>query len=289
MADLRYADQELKWHHADLPWSDAEARRYLESGSNACEVRSKRRYGAAALGFLADLDPLLGVSLRGSLPDDDAVFDLDELRCLILLNRAKRPLRLDRLRELEVLAFDDRPGVEAIARCPALKSLTIWSWAGADLSWLRGGQSVEYIKIEAKGQQFSLNGIQALTALRAGVFLDLTPADLVPLAEQRSLEYLRIEAKRGSPPANLDLAPLRGLTSLAWLTLRFVGSVDSVEPLRSLPLLRGVTLVGTDVRDGDMTPLIDLPPGATVSIDDRPHYSHSANEIDRARSASGRG
>lgn len=62
----------------------------------------------------------------------------------------------------------------------------------------------------------------------------------------------------------LDLSALEGLTELEELRLTFGGRLQSLTPLRALPRLCDVRLRGTTVADGDLSPLDELRPTASV-------------------------
>ena len=285
LSDLRYVDQELRWHRTEAPWSAEDAKLYRTTDRNACDFRTKTKRAASSLRFLTDLDPLLGLTLQGGFREDAVVFGLTHLRCLILMNRAEGQLDLGTLPDLEVLALDNRPGLEQISNCPSLKSFVVWSWRGTDMAAMRAAPALEHLKLEGKGQDFSFDGLQGAQSLRACQLFDVCPIDLSALAPLTQLQFLRVVAPRIGSKHQLDLSPLASLTSLVWLTLDYCGSIPSLAPLRQLPSLAGVSIVGTDVRDGDLRPLLDLPPGATATFDNRPHYSHTSDMVDRIRSS----
>ena len=73
-----------------------------------------------------------------------------------------------------------------------------------------------------------------------------------------------------------DLAPLAALEKLEVLNLTDCGELDSLAPLAGLRNLRAVAFAGekTTLRDGDLSPLLELPKLAMVMFGGRRHYSH---------------
>jgi len=73
-----------------------------------------------------------------------------------------------------------------------------------------------------------------------------------------------------------DLRPLAALEKLEVLNLTDCGELDSLAPLAGLRNLKAVAFAGekTTLRDGDLSPLLELPKLSMVMFGARRHYSH---------------
>jgi hypothetical protein len=60
---------------------------------------------------------------------------------------------------------------------------------------------------------------------------------------------------RAKGEACLDLSDLTRLKGLKELRLVYAGAIHSLRPLLDLPALRDVRLRGTEITDGDLSPL----------------------------------
>ncbi|WP_143054000.1 hypothetical protein [Parapedobacter koreensis] len=168
----------------------------------------------------------------------------------------------------------------------------------ADVNFLQNCSFVETLVIQRYGH-IDLTGIHALSALKK-LALNITANDKQPidfscfpqlevakftwrpkaksLFDCKSLRYLRIEKfnKR-------DLEDLGGLSNLEILKvvsspIKTTGDIDSIKPIRSLKKLKDFRFwESTNVLDGDMTPCIGV---KTVAFKNRPHYTHTKEEID---------
>ncbi|HEX6872674.1 MAG TPA: hypothetical protein VF163_16375 [Micromonosporaceae bacterium] len=287
ISELSFVDSHVRWYDSEVPWRPEDGRRYVDGGFNGLELRAKRRK-SSDIRFLRDLPGLRGVRLIGpGLANDADVFELEDLECLFLLNKATQPLRAERLGRLSVLGLDDRPGLAAVRSLERLRKVVVWRWRGTDLSFLGSHPSLQFLRLEGMRQSFDLVGIEGNPWLQVLWVDEAQVESLAPLSGLSGLKFLTINGSRhGGSPARLDLDALRNLASVEWLTLSFCGAVTSLAPLRDLANLRGLTLTGTEVTDGDLTPLLDLPPTVeSISLFDRPHHSHRLDEILRLRSA----
>jgi hypothetical protein len=70
------------------------------------------------------------------------------------------------------------------------------------------------------------------------------------------------------------------LAELQKLTLGNNGKVESLKPLRGLRNLHWLTFPeSTNIVDGDLTPLLELPSLRKVAFQNRRHYSHRREQI----------
>jgi hypothetical protein len=203
--------------------------------------------------------------------------DLEELG---LLTGCARPLRLDRSPGLRALAVDDRPGLDSVAGLSGLVSLTVTRFKRTDLRFIGDQPALEFLRLEGRHGRVSLDGVQGCPSLTELAVYELSVEALEPLAALHQLRELYITPEPKTPPERgWNLEFVDGLPRLEWLKLG--APVQSLAPLGKAKRLVSVGL--GSVLDGDLTPLLDLPPSVTVVVDDAPHHSHSARAIERLR------
>jgi hypothetical protein len=224
---------------------------------------------------------VIELSIDGPLADDTQAFRNPHLRHLELLTRSKRPLDLARLRQLESLTIDFRPNMEEIRTLSQLVRLRVTLFTGADLGFLGDNLALEGLRIEAKHQPISLDGLQRCRALRRLEVYDSSVRSLAPLRGLSMLNRIQLyPTSRIDQSEPWDLSALTSMSDLEWLK---VGAVRSLAPLRQLTTLRGVTV--TSVEDGDLAPLLALPQLVSFGFDDETHHSHTFDEIYALRQA----
>ena len=222
---------------------------------------------------------------------------LRELPALELLSIAAAPLKatppIAEIAGLRSLHLDRAlPQPVDLASLPALRSCALtWSAAAASLFDCRDLERLSLAGLKTK--RFDrLSRLGALKALRLrgsniGALEDLSGLRRLMHLELkvcRSLTGLEgVEALAGLRSLTLneghkvhDLGPLAALESLEVLNLTDCGELDSLAPLAGLRDLKAVALAGekTTLRDGDLSPLLQLPKLSMVMFGTRRHYSH---------------
>jgi hypothetical protein len=274
------------WQVNDRLWTDSDTEAYASNGCDGVKYRARRPVAMkASLDFLGDLDGLRAVDLEGRFPDDTPAFAVPTLETLMLHTKCAAPLDLTRLQDLIELGVDHRPNLAAMRDLAAVTGLEVWDWEGGDLRFLGPKPALKSLRLEgAKDSVGSLVGIADCPALEELTVLDTRLEGIEPLRALHALRRIQITQRRPSEGVPWDLTALTGAGELAWLTLTFCGPVESVLPLLELPALRDVRLRGTTIVDGDIQPLIDLPPEVVVGpFDDHPHYTHTYAEVQRLR------
>jgi hypothetical protein len=272
-----------EYHVTDRPWRPSDTERFIDRGADAVVMFFDRDTGReVTLDFLRDLPGLRRVDVQGRLRDDTPAFDVPDLHALGLFTGCGKPLRLDRSPGLQTLAVDDRPGLEEVARLADLAALTVARFKRTDLAFLGEHPALAFLRLEGRHGRVSLDGVQRCPALTEVAVYELSVDALEPLAGLSQLRELYITPEPKTAPARpWNLEAVAGLPRLEWLKLG--APVQSLAPLRTGRHLRSVGF-GT-VVDGDLTPLLDLPPSVTVVVDDAPHHSHTARQIQQLRGA----
>jgi hypothetical protein len=272
-----------EYHVTDRPWRPSDTERFIDSGADAVVMSFRRDTGRQiTLDFLRDLPGLRRVDIQGPLKDDTPAFDVPDLEALGLYTGCARPLRLDRSPGLRILAVDDRPGLDEVGRLTNLASLTVARFKRTDVTFLGEHPSLELLRLEGRHGRVSLDGVGRCPALTEVAVYELSVDALEPLAALHQLRELYITPEPKTPPERpWNLEAVTGLPQLQWLKLG--APVQSLAPLRQAKHL--VSVGFGSVVDGDLTPLLDLPPSVTVVVDDAPHHSHTVREIARLRGA----
>jgi hypothetical protein len=265
-------------------WTASHTRLFIEHGYNSVYYCV---YGEQARGedlrFLRDLPGLKGLSLDGDIRDDGVVFDLSELESLVDLLEIKKTLRLEGLSKLENLSLVWRPGIESVAPLHRLRHIEGYRWAGESLECLGDKPQLDFLRLELmRRHRLSLRGLRGVRKLRKlwlayGEAVDWEEAISVP-----SLQEIVIDSCKG-----INLEAVSQLPNLKVLRIENAGTIASLTPLRNHAALENFSIWKTDVVDGDMAPLLDMPNLTYIAVDKRKNFSHSLDQIRAFRRAAG--
>jgi hypothetical protein len=101
-------------------------------------------------------------------------------------------------------------------------------------------------------------------------------ASLAGLDALEGLERLQIDGCKQFG----DLEPIAKCNRLEFLSVANAGSIPSLAPIRRLSNLKHVSFVeSTQIEDGDLSMLLELPSLEKVSFQNRRHYSHTREQI----------
>jgi hypothetical protein len=187
--------------------------------------------------------------------------------------------------ELEVFVGDWHPANSNVYRCKELRQLRIWQFKpkSLDLGDLAYTPRLEWLALTQTGIA-SLAGVETLEDLR---YFDVAYAP--KLATLESLRLDRVEIRELSLGKAKKVASYEPLASLRWLRrLR----ISSCAPMTDLRWTKGMnrldffSFVETDVEDGDLAPLLELPKLQYVGAMNKRNFNPSPdaiNEILRRR------
>lgn len=270
----------------DRPWSAADRERYEAKGLDGVQVACVPTVAPrVTLDFLADLPRLRGVRLWLRTRHEAAVLGLSHLEYLDIDTRARKRLDLTGLPNLKELTVSFRQDIVGLDELAALRVLCLMEWRGDHLGFTREKPELGFVRVDGRKQDLRLDGLRLCPRLRGVMIRNTATASLEPLrglSDMRSVYITNHPGHRAAEP--LDLSVLDGMERLQEVRLVHFGRVRSLAPLRSLPALRIVCVAG-EVMDGDLTPLLELPPAVQISgsVEDHPHHSHTAEEIESAR------
>ncbi|WP_345469189.1 hypothetical protein [Actinoallomurus oryzae] len=146
-----------------------------------------------------------------------------------------------------------------------LQELAIWLWKGQNLAFLDDAElPLRKLRLEGKKQVATLEGLSGCRELAEVEVREARIESLEPLSGLTALRSVRVLPGPTKGEACLDLSDLTRLQGLEELHLVYAGAVRSLRPLLDLPALRDVRLRGTEILDGDWSPLSSLATRTTV-------------------------
>lgn len=220
---------------ANRRWTADKDERYRATGAVAVSIAAPED-----VSFVRHLPGLLSFRvLMYLLKDDTAVFDAQDLQQVHLLDRCRKPLRADLLRDLVDLQIDRRPGLETLCDHPNLRLLTIYGHNQRDMAWLGAPRHLLDLHLVGTRRPIELSGIEEIRSLRTLSLQAFRFHELGPVAACAGLRQLVLE---GTDKEELDLAPLASLRSLRSLSVQRMDQVRNVEALMALPELEELNL-----------------------------------------------
>ena len=262
------------------PWSDVFIDVIRKENISVLRLTESMGWKGKDISFL---EKLQDVGLRGvevyawdvkDVTPLQFISDLEYLGLQCEFTKAPDFSRFDRLKVCKLLW---RPMAKTILDCSGLKLLNVVNYPAEDLQKLTNMTGLRRLQISSR-KLVSLAGIESLPSLR-----------IMDLAECPKLESLTgIETCQGLQVVELenckkvnDISSLGELANLRDVVLTNCGKVKSLQPLAKCRLLESVTFAGdTNVEDGELTPLLDMPELKRMWFVDKRHYSHKRDQVE---------
>ena len=261
-------------------WNREFAEQMRLAGVQELEINYAKGFVGKDISFLADLDWLEGLLLiHRTLPDDTAVQSLSSLRLLDLNTYCRNPINFSAFPRLEECSLEWRSGAASLFQCHTISRLFINSYTAKHSESFRSLHGLTELRI-ANG---ALSDLSGLSSCRNLDFLGLYNLKRLPnlqgLGELAGLERLELNGCRNI--RNIDeIAKLRHLRVLH---LCDDGHISSLKPLADLVELEEFLFYeSTNILDGDLSPLIQLPSLKKVVFAERVHYSHRRLDFERS-------
>ncbi|MCO6455204.1 MAG: hypothetical protein J5I93_07880 [Pirellulaceae bacterium] len=247
--------------------------------------------GLADLGFLKEFPNLLYLEVV-----NQKRFDTRQLQCLSNL----RGLRLETpgagidfswFPELEIFVGDWHVDNCNLSQCREFRTLRTWQFKprSADLSELGGVTRLESLHL-VKTDIATLAGVDALEDLR---YLEIAYAPRLTSLEALSVEDCGVrELSLESAKKVSSYKPLAALPYLRRLKLSSCAPMPDLKWTRGMNRLDQFSFVETNVEDGDLSPLLELPRLRYAGTMDKKHYNYKfakLNELLDERAGAGRG
>lgn len=247
--------------------------------------------GLADLGFLQEFPKLLYLEVV-----NQKRIDTGQLQCL----RNLRGLRIETpgagidfswFPELEIFVGDWHVDNCHLDHCQEFRTLRCWQFKprSADLSDLAGVTRLESLHL-VKTDIGSLAGVDALEDLR---YLEIAYAPKLTSLDAFATGDCGIrEASFESAKKIASYKPLAALPYLRRLRLSSCAPMPDLKWTQGMNRLDQFSFVETNVEDGDLSPLLELPRLRYVGTMDKKHYNYKfakLNELlaERARTGNG--
>lgn len=178
--------------------------------------------------------------------------------------------------QLKILKLLWRPIANTIFKCGALQHLNIVNYPDVDLLKLQAMTELKRLQLKSRNIQ-SLAGVECLKNLE---FLDLAYCTkLETLAGvEKCLELQMVELDNCKKIK--DVAVLGELPGLKHFVLANCKNIRSLQPLSKCSFLESLIFVGdTNVEDGELGPLLEMPRLKNMRFMDRRHYTHKMQDV----------
>jgi len=220
------------------------------------------------LTHIKQIESLLYLSIN--LPIKDGFGSIEDLPLLKRLDiGAPVEARLDfaKMKNLRSVGIEKCSGGESVFHCHWLEELRIWHLKTNDLSFLDPLRKLKLLSVFHSSVK-TLDGIPNVTALS----LAHTPKleSLGPLSACTNISSLDL---RNCKKIH-DLSPLSKLQNLERFELDDCGEIASLHPLLGLQRLSSFGFSGTtNIVDGDVSCLLEIPCLKSVIFSNRRHYN----------------
>lgn len=225
------------------PWSSEAEARFRSANCDGLEWRWHPRGRVRPLpSLLAEL-PLRSLRLNMRNVDDGLVQQMHRLEHLSCLSRGKNPLDLGGLRDLRVLAVDDRDGLIGLEASAELRHLTLYGSSRDHLGIIKGNLRLLRLRLHGRGQVLDVGGL-ALPRLQQ-VSLDDVVLRLSSTIRLPALEGLNVDSyKHKLSRIALDVSALVNCKLLRGMHFRGPYDLSGNEDLAAAVPSSKVTLGG---------------------------------------------
>jgi hypothetical protein len=225
-----------------------------------------------SLNFLRGLPFLEGLFIFVSKSNDSIanILELEKLRSFTNSSYDRTSLDFTLLPNLERLSVGWHEGVRSIFECRTLQRLRIGGYNGRSLRDFAKLRTLKALDIVSRTIE-SLDGIDELRQLEE---LDLWYAS--KLTSLQNLQFL-VQLKKFTIEACKKISSIKevqGLEQLELLGVINCGDIDSLQYIRDLKRLRRLSFIeSTNILDGNLDVLLELPNLEMVLFQNRKHYS----------------
>jgi hypothetical protein len=262
------------------PWSATTLDAARSCAIKELELNHAKGWVGEDLRFLSGLSDILEsfTIIDFAINDVAYINDLALLRFLDVNTYCKTELRFSQLPRLEECSLEWRPKARSLYEHRALKRLFLNKWNdGSDLARFSGMTQLESLRLCSPTRLESLAGIDTLTRLnRLELALASRLTSLAGVEKLADMQCLEIHSCRKIG----DISHVASLRRLGGLSIINCGDIKSIRPLRGLLKLEKVLFYeSTNVIDGDLSPLKELPHLKQVAFMERPHYSLTRQDL----------
>lgn len=260
-------------------WSTETTRVALQREIREVHLNAYSGWTDGDVEFLKELPQLESLHVAaGKGIDLSPIYQLPKLNLLSLAGEIKIGVdfpRISSLRELRLENWSSKKYTSALS-CASLRVLALSNYPNPDLSSFSGLVSLQELRLSF-GRVTSLHGVSSMTHLKRLTLQEFNHLDSLEgiegLCELEDLWIYRAKKLR-------RLRGVEGLGQLRSITLTSLPLLESLRPLAKCAYLERVILLqNTNVLDGDLAVLKELPKLHQVRFNEREHYNLKAADF----------
>lgn len=227
--------------------------------------------------FFKDQDFFTGLTITATNLDITGIHHLKMLKYLNVFEN-KQKIDFSAFPLLEEASIDWNDKINNLDKCRKLKKLTLWKYKPKSKSFneLRGINSLVSLKITQSNIE-SFNGIETLMNLNSleGYYLQKLSSLNGVESLKNNLKVLILENCKKL--VNYEQI-LQQMSVLEKLILSNCGEMQHLDFVKKMPNLKFFSFVDTNVKDGNLNPLVEREL-EYVGFDDKRYYSHKMKQI----------
>lgn len=228
--------------------------------------------------FLRETPGLKVLSLQEEMDDISGLQGLRELEWL-LFSGSPQILDLSYFPNLSAFYATWSPKITNLCECRKLEELLLGKFrpSGRSFSELSCATSVKRLWIRTSPVK-SLSGIEGMTNLNS---LELSYFSKLESVEPLlALRGQLVELELDSCKKIKDWGTLGQMASLTKLQLSRLGSIPSLRFIETLRELEFISFVDTNIEDGDLSVLLELPKLTYAGFFNKKNFSHKFEEVE---------
>ncbi|MEW6555434.1 MAG: hypothetical protein AB1384_14250 [Actinomycetota bacterium] len=229
------------------------------------------------LSFLSQIYDLEMLDIHDfRIKDISPIHFLHNLKMMTLTTISKTKIDFTQFPQLEDCGLMWKANSDSLFDCITLKRLYLDGYKSKDTDKFSKLVNLERLSI-LNSSIHNLWGLKRLSRLKKLVLGNLRVLEsLKGIEELFNLEELEVITCRSIG----TIEEVRDLTKLRFLYIDNCGEIDNLEPLRNLNYLERFGFIeSTNILDGDLSVLFELPRLEQVAFQQRRHYSHKRDDF----------
>lgn len=255
---------------------------YKEKQLRGVVITTAFDYELQNVDFLADYPEITHLSISDGIKDVSAVHALKNLNFLMLSGKNRKIDFID-LSSLRKLIIEWSPYLTHLDSCINLNGLTLRGYnpKTKDCSFVSNITWLKQLEI-TQSTITKLNGLEKLDSLEKLEFHYCSKLKTLDCLEtsKESLTYLFFDHCKSI----INHEYVTRLHHLYTLAFNDCGAIPSIKFINTMPSLKDIRFMGTDVIDGDMTPCIGFKYAAFTN---KRHFTHTMEQIEKLSEAKG--